>query len=121
MSEFNNELYLASRKNSNTVAVCPITTAGASSIYETSLTGGDAGISATTYDGKLYLAYKNTANDDLIMAETTGGITFAIHEYSNMQINGSQNIAPPTTVFNGLFYLVMTANNSGHDMYLTQN
>lgn len=121
MAEFNSELYLAYRRQSNTVGMCIITTAGGSSIYTTSLTDDDAGIAAATYNGALYLAYKNTSNNNLIMAETTNGITFSTYQYTNMQINGDQNIAPSTTVLGDYFYLAQTANNSAHYMYLAVN
>jgi hypothetical protein len=53
IAAFNSNLYLAYRRQSNTVGMREITTSGGSSIFTTSLTDDDAGISATTYNGAL--------------------------------------------------------------------
>jgi hypothetical protein len=81
-----------------------------------------SGISATTYNGSLYLAYKVLSGDnDLTIVESTNGVTLESNVYTGIQINGNQELNPSTTVFNDLYYLTHASNDSGHRMYLTNN
>jgi hypothetical protein len=127
MAVYNNLLYFAFQSQGNwghNLVVCssngatngPVT----NNVYSNLQVG--SGLSATAYNGSLYLAYKDrSGNNDLTIAESTDGVTFESNVYTGIQINGNQQLNPSTTVFNSLFYLTHVSNDSGHRMYLTNN
>jgi hypothetical protein len=125
LTVFNNRLYFAFQAQGNwshELLVCSTDGIhnGTSNVYPNLEVG--SGISATAYNGALYLAYKVlSGNNNLTIAETTNGTTFSTNVYSNIKINGRQQINPSTAVFGSYYYLTYASNDGDHHMYLTVN
>lgn len=126
LTVFNNLMYFAYQTQGNwnhELLVCStngVINNATTNVYPSLQVG--SGISATAYDGALYLAYKVlSGNNNLTIAETTNGTTFSTNVYSNIKINGRQQLNPSTAVFGSYYYLTYASNDGDHHMYLTVN
>jgi len=125
LATFNNYLWYGYQtqggQGGHNLLVC--STNGTSSSYSTTSTEIGGGVSATAYSGYLYFSYKAYSSHNLELTEvnSSGFLTSNAPGYSDIEINGNQEINPSAAVLNSVFYLAYTENNSGHHMFLTYN
>ena len=117
---FNDVLYVATllgsgSADSNELSVCAVP--GPTNLYP--LINPGSGISATVYNGSLYLAFKYNHSDNMLeLTGTEDGINFnqPVVSYGNIRIFGSNQVAPSITVFNDELFVFSAANDKDVQM-----
>jgi hypothetical protein len=108
----------------HTLRICSTTAVNGSTptYYSPSTPQVGGGVNAVASNGGyVAFAYEEYGSHDLGLTATQTGASFTTGSYSGIEINGNQEINPSATIFDNLFYLAYTPNNSGHDMYWTRN
>jgi hypothetical protein len=123
---FNDSLYIATQlgnpeiNGSNELLVCS-TSSGLT--YYPAINPG-SGISATVFDGSLYLAFKhNQGDNNLEITGTSDGQNFTtpVTSYSATRIYGLNEIAPSIVSFNGEMYVFTTSNNGARNLQMDRS